>query len=342
MVGQVEDRIIRYEVLKKLCKNKLISAGIPTEDAEVVAGVLVHANLRGVDSHGVMRTEHYVKRITEGGINPEPNISINETGPASAMVDGDDGLGHVISKKAMDKAIQLAKRGGVGTVGVTNSSHCGALSYFVNQCVEEKLIGMAMTHTDSLVVPFGAADPYFGTNPIAYGFPTDKEDSVILDMATSNVALGKIIDAKEKGNPIPHNWGVDSNGNPTTIPDEIVSLLPFGGPKGYGLGMVVDIFSGLLTGSAFGPNITKMYGEYNKKRKLGHFFMAISPEIFSYSSNFLNDMDKMINDIHALNPAEGFDKVMVPGEPERLNEKLRRKNGITLPDSIYNYLTSNF
>lgn len=332
------EQIVPYEQLKALCEKKLVEAGIPARDAAVTADVLVHANLRGVDSHGVMRTEHYVKRITEGGINPVPHISIKETGPVSAIVDGDDGLGHIVSKRAMEKAIELAKRNGIGTVAVINSSHCGALSYFVNQCARENLIGMAMTHTDKFVVPFGAAQPFFGTNPIAYGFPARKNGPVILDMATSNVALGKVLDAKEKGKAIPDDWGVDSEGRPTTIPDEVKYLLPFGGPKGYGLGMVVDIFSGILTGSAFGPSITTMYGDYDKKRKLGHFFMAINPEIFTSLDRFLENMDKMIDDIHALQPAKGFQKVMVPGEPEQLNENEKRKSGISLPPSIYNYL----
>lgn len=173
----------------------------------------------------------------------------------------------------MSRAIHQAKQHGIGSIAVKNSSHCGALSFFVQQAAAEKLIGIAMSHTDAIVVPYGGAKPYFGTNPLAFGFPTNEEDPVILDFATSTVALGKILDAKEKQQPIPHGWGVNHNGQSTTIPEEVVSLTPFGGPKGYGLAMVVEIFSALLTGAAFGPHVSKMYDDYHKNRELGHFFL---------------------------------------------------------------------
>ncbi len=335
------DVVVSKEELTNLVKNKLMGVGVPEEGAETVADVLVHANLRNVNSHGVLRTEHYTKRIREGGININPNITINNTGPSSAIVDGDDGLGHIVAKKAMDHAVELAKKNGIGMISVINSSHCGALSYFVNQAANENMIGIAMTHTDSFVVPFGGKKPFFGTNPIAFGFPAMKNKPVILDMATSNAAMGKILHAKETGKSIPNNWGVDENGIPTTDPNNVTALLPFGGPKGYGLGMVVDVFSGLLTGAAFGPHISLMYGDLDKKRKLGHFIGAINPEFFTDTEEFLVNMDRMIDEIHQVEPANGFDKVLVPGEPETLKEEIRLKEGIPITESIYNYLVSS-
>lgn len=335
------DVVVSKEELTNLVKGKLMSVGVPKEGAETVADVLVHANLRNVNSHGVLRTEHYTKRISEGGININPNITIKNTGPSSAIVDGDDGLGHIVAKKAMEHAIELAKKNGIGMISVINSSHCGALSYFVNQAANENMIGLAMTHTDSFVVPFGGKKPFFGTNPIAFGFPAKKNKPVILDMATSNAAMGKILHAKETGKSIPDNWGVDENGIPTTDPNNVNALLPFGGPKGYGLGMVVDVFSGLLTGAAFGPHISLMYGDLHKKRKLGHFIGAINPEFFTDIEEFLVNMDRMIDEIHQVEPANGFDKVLVPGEPETLKEEIRLKEGIPVTESIYNYLVSS-
>ncbi|KZM58868.1 ureidoglycolate dehydrogenase [Geobacillus stearothermophilus] len=333
--------LVPFQELKDLCASKLVKVGVKPEHAEIVADVLVHADLRGVSSHGVLRTEHYVRRVQEGGINLNPNIAVKETGVVTAIVDGDDGFGHVISKYAMEHAIKKAKEKGVGVVGVINSSHCGALSYYVKQAAEENLIGIAMSHTDKVVVPFGGAKPFFGTNPIAYGFPAMKHKPVILDMATSNVAFGKILHARETGKSIPADWGVDSNGRPTTNPYEVEALLPFAGPKGYGLAMVVDIFSGILVGAAFGPHIVPMYGEYNKKRKLGHFYCAINPAAFIDVHSFLSNMDRMIDEIHECQPAEGFSKVMVPGEPEQLHEEERMKNGVPVPESVYNYLTQD-
>jgi ureidoglycolate dehydrogenase (NAD+) len=334
------DVIVSYERLKQLCSTKLTEAGVLPEHAETVADVLVHADLRGVNSHGVLRTEHYVRRVTAGGINTSPQFSVKDTGPVSALYDGDDGFGHVVSKHAMDYAIGLAKKNGIGSVGVINSSHCGALSYFVKQAAAENLIGMAMTHTDKVVVPFGGAKPFFGTNPIAYGFPAKNNKPIILDMATSNVALGKVLHAKETGKDIPLDWGVDENGQPASDPNRVSALLPFAGPKGYGLAMVVDIFSGLLTGSAFGPHITPMYGDYEQKRKLGHFYCVFNPAMFTDPQAFLANMDQMIDEIHAAQPMEGLERVMVPGEPEQLREDARMEQGIPVTESIYAYLAN--
>lgn len=163
---------IPAEEAKELVRQKLTGAGLNERDAEKVADVLVHADLRSVHSHGVLRTEHYVNRLRAGGINPEAHPVFKETGPVSGVLDGDDGFGHVICDMAMDRAIDMAKKNGVGMVTAVNSSHCGALSYFVQKAADEKLIGIAMTHTDSIVVPFGGRTPFLGTNPIAYGVPS--------------------------------------------------------------------------------------------------------------------------------------------------------------------------
>ncbi|MCM3412727.1 ureidoglycolate dehydrogenase [Metabacillus litoralis] len=334
------DIIVQHTELKYLVVNKLTEAGLIKEHAEVVADVLVHADLRGVSSHGVLRTEHYVRRIKEGGMNPKPFFSVDQTGPCSAVFNGDDGIGHVIAKEAMEQAIKLAKENGIGMVTVVNSSHCGALSYFVQQAAEKKLIGMAMTHTDSIVVPFGGANPFFGTNPVAYGFPARENKPVILDMATSNVALGKILHAREAGTEIPSSWGVDQKGNSTTDPNKVEALSPFAGPKGYGMGMVVDIFSGLLAGATFGPHITKMYGDYNKTRKLGHYVCAINPSYFTDKEKFLDGIDQMIKEIHQVQPAEDYNQVMIPGEPEQMKEERYLKEGVPVTESVYSYLIS--
>ncbi|MEG9295283.1 ureidoglycolate dehydrogenase [Mangrovibacillus sp. Mu-81] len=331
---------VSHEELQKLAASKLVQAGLDLNHAEVTAQVLVHADLRGVSSHGVLRTEHYVRRLNEGGLNKNPSFSFDQTGPCSGIFDGDDGLGHAVAKQAMNEAITLAKENGIGMITVMNSSHCGALSYFVQQAAEQGLIGVAMTHTDKIVVPFGGAEPFLGTNPIAYGFPAKTNKPIILDMATSNAALGKILYAKEAGKDIPDGWGVDEDGKSTTDPNKVRALTPFAGPKGYGLGMVVDIFSGLLAGAAFGPHISKMYGDYNKTRKLGHYVCAINPSFFTNKEDFLTRMDGMINEIHQVKPADGFDQVFVPGEPEQLKEEKHLQDGVPITESVYQYLSN--
>jgi len=331
---------IHHEEAKKLVVQKLTDAGLLHEHAEKVAEILVHADLRNVNSHGVLRTEHYVNRLNAGGINPAAEISFNKTGPVTGVVDGDDGFGHVIADEAMNHAIQMAKENGVGMVTAINSSHCGALSYFVQNAAEENLIGIAMTHTDKIVVPFGGKDAFLGTNPIAYGVPAKTQNPFILDMATSNVALGKILQYKEEGKEIPKGWGVDENGETVTDPSKVVSLSPFGGPKGYGLSMIVDIFSGLLAGAAFGPHVAKMYGDLDKKRKLGHYFCAINPAFFTDAEAFLENMDQMMEEIRQAPPAPGFKSVLVPGEIEQMNEERNLEKGITIASTVHQFLTN--
>lgn len=331
--------LVERKKLKQLIINKLNEVGLKEEHSITVSDVLVHADLRGVHSHGALRTEHYVKRIKKGGINKNPSFKFVETGPCTAILDGDDGMGHIVLKEAMDKGVETAKKYGIGMIGVKNSSHCGALSYFVKQATENNMIGIIMTHTDSGVVPFGGAEPYFGTNPIAFGFPAKENKPIILDMATSNVAFGKVFHARELDENIPDDWGVDKKGLPTIDPNKIISLLPFGGPKGYGLAMIVDILSGILTNSPFGPHISPMYDRYEKMRKLGHFVMVINPSNFTSIEKFLLNVDQMINEIHSIQPMKGFDKVMVPGEPEQLYEQEYQKKGIPVTSAIYNFLT---
>src|SRR5690606_2008425 len=329
---------VAFTEVQQLIGEKLVSAGVSEEQAAKIADILIHADLRGVNSHGALRTEHYMKRLKAGGINPTPDISFNKTGPVTGVVDGDDGFGHVVADIAMDHAIEMAKENGVGMVTAMNSSHCGALSYFVQEATEQQLIGIAMTHTDKIVVPFGGRESFLGTNPIAYGVPAKTEKPFILDMATSNVALGKILQHKEEGKAIPEGWGVDKNGATVTDPAEVVSLMPFGGPKGSGLSMIVDIFSGLLAGMAFGPHINPMYEELEKKRKLGHYFCAINPSFFTDSEIFLEQMDKMIQEIREVPAAEGFSRVLVPGEIEQENEERNRKQGVQIAATTYEYL----
>ncbi|MGK7378778.1 ureidoglycolate dehydrogenase [Planococcus sp. 1R117A] len=330
--------IVSHQEVKGLIKNKLAGAGISIRHAEKVAEILVHADLRGVNSHGALRTEHYINRLKAGGINPSPEIAFKATGPVTGIVDGDDGFGHLVGDAAMDQAIEMAKENGVGMVTAMNSSHCGALSYFVQKATKQNLIGIAMSHTDKIMVPFGGKEPFLGTNPIAYGIPAKNEKPFILDMATSNVALGKVLQHKEEGKSIPEGWGVDETGSYVTDPSKVVSLTPFGGPKGYGLAMVVDIFSGLLAGMAFGPHINQMYGDLDKKRKLGHYFCVINPSFFTGMDTFLEQMDQMMKEVREIPPAEGFSGVLVPGEIEQKNEERNLVEGIEIAATTYDYL----
>jgi ureidoglycolate dehydrogenase (NAD+) len=334
--------VVSAEQLKQLCIHKFMACGVGHEDASIVSDVLIHANLRGVNSHGVLRVEHYVRKLKEGGIKPTPHIMFDQKTSSTGVVDGDDGLGHLVMYRAMQHAIELDTHNGVSVITAKNSSHCGALSYFVQMAAEQGMIGMAVTNTDKMVVPFGGKAPFFGTNPIAFSFPAQEHDPIILDMATSSVAYGKILDARLKGGAIPNSWGVDADGHPTSDPNAVVALTPFGGPKGYGLSLVIDLLSSVLSESPYGPHVPPMYGDnYSEPRKLGHFLMVINPAIFTPFSTFIQTMDKFIHEIHEIEPAEGFTRVMLPGEPEANNEKQRRIHGIALEESLYHYLSTN-
>ncbi|WP_029915289.1 ureidoglycolate dehydrogenase [Pelobacter seleniigenes] len=329
---------VKAEELLSLVSTKLANAGLNRKHAELTADVLVNADLRGVHSHGVIRTEHYVRRLKAGSLNGNPDFKFKTLRSGCGLFDADDGMGHVATNEAMTYAINMAKESGIAMVGVENSSHCGALSYFVTQAIENRMIGIAIVQTDKCVNPFGGAQPFFGTNPIAFGFPCEKNPPVILDMATSNVAYGKVLHAREKNVSIPETWGLDQDGAPTTDPHLVRGLTPLGGYKGYGIGMVVDVLTGILLGAQFGPHIAAMYDGYEQKRKLASTVIAIDPATYISADHFMSQMDAMVDQLHAQPTGPGFEKVLVPGDIELALEERYRKDGVPVVGSIYQYL----
>ncbi|MDY0395567.1 ureidoglycolate dehydrogenase [Virgibacillus halophilus] len=327
--------------LKYLVKDKLQKAGLQSEHAEVTADVLAYADLRGIHSHGAMRTEYYAERIAKGGINVQPKTSFEQTGPSTAIYDGDNGAGHYMAKEAMKEAIAMAKEQGAAIVGVKNISHSGALSYFVDQAVKEQMIGISVCQSDPMVVPFGGTEPYYGTNPIAFGAPGEKGKSMIFDMATTVQAWGKILHARSKNEAIPDNWAVDSNGEPTTDPFKVNALLPISGPKGYGLMMMVDVLSDILLGLPFGKNVTSMYEDMTAYRKLGQLHIVINPAFFTNVETFLQSITQTMNDLNQIKPAPGFEHVLYPGQPNEIQQQAYEKDGIELVDDIYDYLVAD-
>jgi len=301
------------------CLEKL---GLKAADAQLVAETLVAANLRGVDSHGVVRLPHYATRLRNGSVKARPKITARRTGPSAAVVEGDAGMGQLVAVRAMQEAISLAKQSGVGAVTARNSSHCGACAWFVDMAVREGMVGVALTHTDSIMVPPGMKRIFLGSNPIAFGAPGER-GPVIIDMSTTHVAWGKILVARQEGKSIPPDWGVDKDGKPTTDPQQVVGLAPTGSHKGYALAMMVEILCAQLAGVPFGRHVTKMYGELDKPRNLGHFMLALDVARFTDAMMFFSEIDSFLQEIHA----EG---ALAPGDPERLNAERRRRDGIAL------------
>ncbi len=305
----------------------LNAVGVPKDDAAIVADCLLTANLSGIDTHGVVRLAHYVRRLENGTIKAHPQLNFTQTAPSIGIMNGGDGLGHVVAYHATSHAMELAAEAGTGIVSIGNSSHFGMAGFYTLRMVSEGYVGMSMTATDAFLVPFGARKAFFGTNPICFGFPTDGIP-IVLDMATSSIPYGKIALAAVEGKSIPDTWALDADGNPTTDPAAVAGLHPVAGPKGSGLAMVIDIFCSLLAGMPWGPHINKMYGEMDAPRHLGNFVMAIDTKRFMPLDIFKRNLDEMVSEFTALDPAAGFDRVYYPGEIEGLRREQRRTEGI--------------
>lgn len=329
---------VTIEELKQLTYNKLSYAGLNHEHATIVAEVLTFANARGIPSHGVMRLEHYLNRIKHESIKANPNISITQVNQTLSKIDGDQALGHIVAKIATDEAIALAKKSGIGIVSVSNSSHSGAVGYYAHEIAQQNMIGIIFTQADALVAPFGGKAPYLGANPITFGVPTGLEYPLVLDMSTSQVSFGKVMLAKEKGQSIPLDWALDENGVPTDNPNNVKSLQPMAGAKGYGLAILVDVLAGLLAGETFGRQINPMYGDLNEPRNLGQFFIVLNPEIFVGTSVFLHQIQQMVTELQESPAADADGQVYVPGERSYKNAQQAMNSGIQLSDELFAFL----
>ncbi|AEG59957.1 Ldh family oxidoreductase [Desulforamulus ruminis] len=321
--------------LIQFCTNLLQGVGVPKADAEIVADVLVDTSLEGLDTHGISRLPIYVTRIQNGRINPQPNIKVNKTAPSVATVDGDNGLGQLVGVKSMEVAINLAKETGVGAVATKHSNHYGASSYFCKQAAAAGMVGLAFTNTPSGIPPWGGRESYFGTNPIAFGFP-GKEQPVVVDMSSSIVARGNIILAAKQGKPIPEGWAIDKEGKPTTDAKAALdgAVLPMAGPKGYAMALAVEIMSGILSGSAFGKNVGWIYDESTQPVDIGHFFIALDVSKFMPMGAFIDRMQQMITEIKETPKAEGVEEIYIPGERRTNKAALRNKEGVPVSDQL--------
>ncbi len=319
--------------LEKICLGILSKIGVKSEVAVEVTNCLIETSLRGVDSHGVNLLPHYVDAVLAGRINPNPDFKFKKTGDTIGLLDADDSFGHAACSLAMKKAIEMCKKHGSGFVSVYNSTHFSACSYYSLQAARQNMIGIAATHTDSLMLSARGKRPFLGTNPISFTFPCDGEDPVCLDMATTQVTFNYVRMAMQNKQKIKSGIAVDKNGNVTTQPEEAAALLPMGDYKGYALGFVVEVLCSLLANMPYGPNISSMYkGPISKKRKLAHFVGAIDIGRFIEISIFKKRLKQLVTDLRnepAFNPDL---PVLVPGDPEKKAQELRLRNGIPLSE----------
>ena len=326
--------------------------GCSDEHAGLAAGVLLLSDLRGIDSHGVARLVGYVRLWENKRINTNPDITIVHQTPTTATVDGDAGLGLVVAPFAMRLAIKKAEEYGSGWVSVRNSNHFGIAGYHALMAVEKDMIGMAMTNASPLVAPTFSNERMLGTNPVCYAFPAGQYPPVVIDMATSAAANGKLEIAQRTGKQVPEGWIQDAGGNFTTDPHALKkggSLLPLGSDrehgshKGFGLSAAVDILSGVLSGANYGPWVPPFVAFLDPPDDpvglgIGHFVGAMRVDGFRPAAEFKTHLDNWITSFKAASTASPTQKVIIPGEPELEAEIYRKKNGIPLLDAVINDL----
>jgi LDH2 family malate/lactate/ureidoglycolate dehydrogenase len=336
-----DERIIAHATLRDFARRVLIQAGMSENDASTVADIQIDADLRGVHTHGVAGLLGYVRRIRAGGANARAVPRVIQSAPGVALVDGDNGLGQIVGHFAMSIAIAKARETGIGAVTARNSSHFGAAAHYAMMALEHDLIGSATTSAGCRIAAWGGKQPVVGNNPLAYAIPAGREWPIVLDMAQSVVAAGKLGMALRKGEQIPLGWALDREGKPTTDPraGQQGLLVPIGGPKGFGLAVVMDTLSGVMSGALFGLALGQPHTQ-ERPSELGHFFLALDPGRFMPIAEFKERVDTMIRDIKTSERAEGVDQLYLPGEMEFEMRRQRREVGVPLLASLVDDLVA--
>lgn len=329
--------VITQTHLESWATRLLAQWGYRDQDAAYLAATLVDANTRGVDSHGVVRLPAYERRIVEKLVDPAavPLVTVNGS---VATIDANGAAGQLAARAATETVLERSRATGIATATVRASTHFGAAGYYARWLAGHGQIAIVVSNSEPAVVPFGGRDALLGTNPFAFAAPTGGVP-LSLDMATSTSAMGKVLIAQAAGASIPNTWGVDENGKPTTDANAITALLPAGGPKGYGLGFLVEILGGVLSGAAIAHNLGNMYTDFSKPQDVGHFMLAMDVERFMPLADFTARIGQLVAMAHETAPAEGFSEVLVPGEPEQRTQEQRLREGIPLPGETVEALT---
>lgn len=326
-----EDVTITPRRLEEYSAAILQKAGLPEDDAVLVATSLVDANLRGIDSHGVTRIPIYVERLRLGLVNPHPNISVLSESGGSLQIDGDNGMGQVVLARSLDIGLDRMSEMKTVSVAVRNSNHYGAGAFFAKRAIAQNAALFLYGNASSTMSAWGGRDRYLGTNPYTFGIPAGSQEPMILDMATSVVARGKIILAAQLGEPIPEGWAVDPDGEPTTDAQSALdgSVLPFGGPKGYGIALMVEVMAGILSGASSGPDVGDLYDHLDRPQRAGAFFTLLDIGAFLRPDQFESRMATLFSGLAQSAPPGG--EVMVPGEPEARNARRHEEQGLVIP-----------
>lgn len=342
LVGRRSLRETRYEPgeLRAFCERALESLGMPEEDARVVADSLVRADLEGAGSHGVSRLGIYAQRMREGRFAARPEVVVERSGSV-LRADGGNGLGQVASHHALKAAMPVARETGMAGVAVRNSNHFGTAAYFCQMACEEGLALIATTNSPPGIAPWGGRQAYFGTNPIAFGFPTRREPPVIVDLSSSVVARGKVILAAKQGDPIPEGWATDENGETTTDASAALkgAMLPLGGAeggaKGYALALAVEMMAGVLSGAAFGPGVGNLYRDGEESpADVGHFFILLDVSRWMGIEEYYERVEQFLEEIKGSPRAKGAEEIFYPGERRHRTHSKNSKEGIALSSAV--------
>ncbi|SFO95120.1 Ldh family oxidoreductase [Salibacterium halotolerans] len=327
----------RYEssVLQQFSSELLQQTGMPGEEAEITADSLVRADMEGARTHGVNRLLMYVPRLEEKQINPNPEPMFEEQ-DAVLNVHGDNGLGQVVSSHALEHGFSIAKRYGTASVFISGSNHFGTAAYYCQKAFEQDMALITVTNSPSGIAPWGGSRAYFGTNPLAFGFPHRKGEPIIIDMSSSVVARGNILVAEKEGKEIPGDWALDPNGVPTTDPSEAIagSLLPMGGAKGYAMALAVEMMAGVLTGAAFGSHVNSIFQSGNPPADVGHGFILLNIRHWMEMERYEERVAQMLSEIKSSPLAEGFEEILYPGERRARSYEKSRAVGIPLTENI--------
>jgi len=329
--GPAQPRVYATRAAAEAFVQRLVAAhGVPAEHAAIIATCLVRADLRGVDTHGIVRLPGYLDRLRKTLINATPRLQIENRTPVAAALDGENGFGFVVATRAMAEAIRMAREYGIGMVSVRRSTHFGMAANYVLQAVEAGYMAMVFTNASPAMPPWGGRAALLGTSPFAAGAPGGALPAVVLDMAPSVAARGKIRRAERLKPTIPLGYALDAEGRPTTDPTAALGgvVLPIGGPKGSGIAILMDIFGGVFSGAAYAGEVGDQYKAYDRPQNVGHFFLAIKPGLFVTEADFRARMDVLVQRLRDVPTAEGFDEILMPGEIESRLEAERLKTGI--------------
>jgi LDH2 family malate/lactate/ureidoglycolate dehydrogenase len=326
--------VVSHEDLRNFTRECFLRIGVPEWDAAVIADHLVLANLRGVDSHGVIRIPYYLEGVEKGYVKPKGEFKVLRGKPVLVLVDGEGGLGIPIAAKATELAIQKARSAGVAVVCVRNLGHVGMLAYYTLKVAEARMMGLAAANAPARVAPWGGSKPLFGTNPISFSIPA-ADRPVVSDMATSKIADFKIRLALRRGDRLPEGVALSSDGKPTTSPEEALqgALLPFGEHKGYAISLMVEALSALLGGALLSVDVIR-----HASTQGGFFVTALDISAFRDYSEYLGDLERLIGLVKSCPPAHGFEEVLLPGELEERIHEQRLRDGIPIEHSTWSML----